>query len=125
MEPGGLTVATWTVTIPGWTPHRANQLVGCHRGTRGRRKRLDRQMVAAYAAQAGVPPAARPRRVGLTITLGPGQRGGDVDAYWKSLLDALKAARLIRDDSHQWCELLPVRFERGPQRAAAVTLEDL
>jgi len=72
-----------------------------------------------------VPKAQGKRRVSLEIVLGPRQRGGDPDSYWKLLLDNLKHLGLIRDDNKEWVELGPVTFSRGPQRATAITLEDL
>jgi hypothetical protein len=114
-----------TLTIPDWQPHRLNQLLSCHWATRGRLKRQDREMIGTYALLAGIPKAKGKRRVSLLITLGPRQRGADPDAYWKSLLDALVHAGLLVHDSPKWCDLAPVRFQRGRRRQTAIRIEDL
>ncbi|HKI30283.1 MAG TPA: hypothetical protein VKA46_00225 [Gemmataceae bacterium] len=118
-------MATHVLTIPDWHPARLNQLLTQHWRPRYRLKRADAALVATYAHLTGIPPATGRRRVLLRITLGPRQRAGDPDAYWKSLLDALKAARLLVDDNRQGVELGPVTFDRGPARATAITLENL
>jgi hypothetical protein len=110
--------------IPHWHPIRLNQIVGGHWARGHRLKRVDRELVAAYAA-GGASPAIGPRRVRLTIVLGPRQRAADPDAYWKSLLDALVHAGLLLDDNRQNCELEPVRFERGERMGTVIELFDL
>jgi hypothetical protein len=115
----------WALTIPGWHPCRLNALVGCSWRKRHRLKRADRELVAGYAHLAGIPPAVVKRRVSLRLTLAPGQRAADPDAYWKSVLDALTACGLLVDDNRQGVELGGVAFERGPARATAIVLEDL
>lgn len=74
---------------------------------------------------AHVPKAAGKRRVKLTIVLGPRQRGGDPDAYWKSTLDALARAGLILDDNRQGVELASVAYERGTRKATVIGLTDV
>lgn len=118
-------MGTWTVGIPGWHPRRVNEWDGRHWASRSRAKKSDRQVVALCCLAARVPPASCRRRVTLTITLGPRQRGADPDSYWKSLLDALVACGALRDDRKEWVELAPVRYDRGPARASRITLEDL
>lgn len=119
-------MATYTVTIPNWHPTRVNQWDGKHWGVRSRAKASDRGRVFFYLLNNLVQPHCRqPRRVTLTIVLGPRQRGGDPDAYWKSLLDALVYAGYLKDDSKEWVELMPVQYERGPEKATIITLEDL
>jgi hypothetical protein len=116
---------TYRLTLPAWHPTPVNRLVGAHFGTRARRKRHDRELVAAHALAAGIPRATRRRRVQLCITLGPRQRAADPDAYWKSTLDALVACGQLVNDSRQWVELGPVTFARGPAPATSIVLEDL
>jgi hypothetical protein len=115
---------TYTLTIPSWHPARLNQLLGSVRA-RIRLKKSDRELVTWYSKAAGIPLANGPRRVSLRITLGPRQRAGDPDAYWKSTLDALVCAGLLLDDSRKWVQLGDVLFERGPERMTAIVLEDL
>jgi hypothetical protein len=113
----------YTVRIFGWQPQRLNDLMHCHWSKKNRLKKSDRDIVAYYASW--IPKAVGKRRVTLTITLGPRQRGGDVDAWWKSTLDALVCCQLLRDDCKEWVELAPLVYERGPERATSLTLEDL
>lgn len=115
---------TWTVRIAGWHPARINELLGDWRRA-SRRKKQDRVAIALPVSLAKVPRATGKRRVSVEIVLGPRQRGGDPDAYHKSLLDALKHCGAILDDRRQCVELTPVTYSRGPQRATVVTLEDV
>jgi hypothetical protein len=97
------------LVIDGWHPARLNQLVGCHWGTRSKRKRVDREVIALEALAQKIPKAMGKRRVSLVLTLAPRQRAGDLDAYWKSLLDALVVAGLLVDDSRHnaECRIMP------------------
>jgi hypothetical protein len=121
----GATPATHRLVIAGWHPAKLNQLLNSHWAARGRVKKLDRDLVTVCARMAGTPRAKGKRRVSLVLTLAPGQRAGDPDCYWKSLLDALVHAGLLGDDSPRWCELGTVGFVRGEARATTITLEDL
>lgn len=113
------------IIIPSFHPARLNQWDGRHWSRRARLKRGDRELIAYYARVAAIPRAAGKRRVSLRLTLAPGQRGGDPDAYFKSVLDALVHAGLLVDDSKEWCEIAPVIFERGKVRQTMIVLEDL
>jgi hypothetical protein len=117
--------ARYVLTVPGWLPARVNQWDGRHWARRHRLKRSDRELVAVYSRQVGIPQAAGRRRVSLVLTLGPRQRAGDPDAYWKSALDALVACRLLVDDSRQQLQLGTVTFRRGPARQTRIVLQDL
>ena len=88
-----------------------NQLLGGHWSKGHRLKKLDRQMIWAYAQ--GQPKATGKRRVELTIILKPAQRAADPDAYFKSLADGLVHAGMLTDDNRQGVELTPVTYERG------------
>jgi Holliday junction resolvase RusA-like endonuclease len=88
-------------------------------------KRADRELIAWYAKAADVPTATGRRRVSLLLTLSPRQRGGDPDAYWKAVLDALVHARLLTDDNRQGVELGDVEYERASARATTILLQDL
>jgi hypothetical protein len=118
-------MSTHTLTIDNWHPARLNSWDGRHWSARARAKKNDAAVVALLALQQGLPKAVGKRRVTLRLTLAKGQRAGDPDAYWKSLCDALKHARLLVDDNRQHCVLEPVVFERGPRRKTVVTLEDI
>jgi len=114
----------WEVTIPGWHPTRLNQLIHAHRGKSSRLKFADALRIGRTMRGAGVPRATGRRRMGLVIILGPRQRGGDPDAYDKSSRDGLKRCGAIVDDNRQWLEPLPTQYERGPERATRIILED-
>lgn len=118
-------MSTHTLTLEKFHPARLNQLLGRHWGAAARLKRRDRDLVYLEALRQGVPPARGRRRVSLLVTLGPKQRAGDPDAYWKSLLDALTHAGLLLDDNRQGVELGDVAFARGACRRTEVTLTDL
>ncbi|MHB8397367.1 MAG: RusA family crossover junction endodeoxyribonuclease [Candidatus Limnocylindrales bacterium] len=98
------------------------------RGTiraRIRMERIDRNMIAAYMIQARIPRAQGRRRVDLHLTLGPRNKEGDVDAYWKGLLDGLVACGMLIDDRRQYCQLGDVTYERGAQKGAVIILTDV
>lgn len=113
------------IIIPNWHPTLLNVLLNCSPHKRNRLKRADQGMVATYARLAEAPRATGKRRVTLTIVLGPRQRGGDPDAYWKSLLDALAACGQLVDDSRKWVETPPVLFERAAIKSTSIQLLDL
>ena len=111
----------YTIIIPNWHPTRLNLLLG-NKFAAARFKRSDREIVAHYCK--GTPKALGKRLVGRTIVLGKGQHGADVDAYDKSLLDALVHAGMLKDDSRKWVEISPVQYDRGAMQTI-LTLEDL
>jgi Holliday junction resolvase RusA-like endonuclease len=115
----------YQLVIPGWHPVRLNQLLHVHYHKANRMKKTDRELIGFYAKQAGIPPATGKRRVSLRIVLVPRQRGGDPDAYWKSLLDALVHAGLLLDDNAKGVELGPVSFVRAAKKTTVITLKDL
>jgi hypothetical protein len=117
-------MATHTLTVPNWHPARVNELLG-HWRKAHRLKSADRNTVVLEAYRQGVPKARGKRRVHLEIVLGPGQRGADPDAFWKSSLDALVRAGLLVDDRKECVELAPVTFSRGERKATVITLTDL
>ncbi len=116
---------TYTLVLRNHHPARLNELLAGHWGPRHRRKKFDRDIIALEARSQRTPKATTARRVSVEIVLGPRQRAGDPDAYWKSLLDALATAGLLVDDRRQCVELGPVTFTRGPAKRTAITLEDL
>jgi hypothetical protein len=116
--------AVHRLEIPRWHPARLNELLGDWRRA-ARRKKADRRLVAGYFALSGIPRARCRRRVRLVVTLGPRQRGGDPDCYWKSTLDALCRCGALVDDNRQGVELGPVEFERGEEMRTVIVLEDM
>lgn len=115
----------WRITIPEWHPTRLNHMIGCHWAKGHRLKKADRTAISAWTWGLHIPPATGPRRVRLTITLGPHQRAGDPDAYWKSLLDALVHCKLLVDDNRQHVRLDPIEFTRGKSPETTIELEDI
>lgn len=114
------------LTITDWHPCPLNRLIGCHHGTRSKRKRHDRDLVIGLALQQRLKPAIGPRRVRICLFLRRGQRGCDPDSYLKSALDALVAARLLVDDRDEMVRTEPVDlFRRAPRMATIFELEDL
>jgi Holliday junction resolvase RusA-like endonuclease len=126
--PGRLPVgppSRWTVVVPGWHPARVNQLITArHWSIAHRLKSRDKLKVYAAMLSQKVTAAAGKRQVGLTIILGPRQRGGDVDSYWKSCLDACVSCGALTDDTHRGVELTPVRYERGEGPSTVITIAD-
>ena len=114
-----------TIFVPRWHPAKVNELLRGHWSKGNRLKKRDRTLVWSYAKDAKIPHAEGKRRLCVEIILDKGQRGGDVDAYHKSLCDALKHARLIKDDNRQWLEIAPVAFGRDELWGTEITLEDL
>lgn len=115
----------YSMRIDGWHPLKVNRMTGHHWKSYWHLKENDQKLVADHRFINQIPAATTKRRVELTIVMGPRQRGGDPDCYWKSLLDALTACGLLVDDSRQWCETPPAVFERGPIAATIITLSDI
>jgi hypothetical protein len=101
------------IEIPRWRLALLNELMHSVK-SKIRLKKQDREMVYAYTWQAKIPRAAGKLRVSLHGMLG------------KGLLDTMKHAGLIVDDSSRYVELGPVTFSRDWERySTRVTLEDL
>lgn len=113
-----------TLVIDNFHPTRLNQLLG-NRFKRHRLKASDRDIVTGTAMQQGIIKATGKRRLIVRITLAPRQRAADVDAYQKSLCDALVCCGALLDDNRQSVELGPILFDRGPRKMTTILLEDL
>lgn len=110
-----------TITIPNWHPCALNKLLG-HHMVAYKRKKADRNIIATYTRH--LPSATTKRRVHLTLVYPAGVRSIDPDSPQKSLGDALKHAKAIKNDSHLWVEWMPMKVERGDM-ATIITLEDM
>ena len=118
-------MATQTITIRDWHPAKLNDLLEAHWAVRAKMKKADYLTISIIGRNAGISKATTKRRVSLLITLGPRMRGGDPDCFWKSLLDSLVNAGYLVNDSKEWVECSPVKYDRGPKSATTITLEDL
>lgn len=119
------------ITIPNWRPATVNQIYG--NGPRwwqgAKLKKRDRQVVAAFLPPEARVDPSRPvkRRVRLVLTFAKGERRPDKDNVWKSVLDALRHAGGIWNDSPDWCgysEPEMVRTSDGTS-GTIVILEDI
>jgi hypothetical protein len=111
--------------IPRWHPATLNKLVRNYQQA-SRLKGLDRQMIAVHYMPYPACGETK-RRVTLTITLQPGKRAPDPDAYWKSTLDGLVKCGALKNDSHKWVMLAPVIYVRGTDTdwGTDIVLEDM
>jgi len=115
---------SYTMQIPNWHPAKINEWEGRHWSVKNRLKKRDKSIVWGAMLENKIPKATCKRRVELTIGLGYRQRGGDPDSYNKSLLDALVVCGLLVNDSKEWVEIAPVKYERG-EFFTRITLTDL
>lgn len=110
-----------------WEPARLNRVMRGHWSNGHRLKKADRELVAVEASRHFLKAADGPRSVALHLVVPPGRRKPDPDSLWKSLLDALKAARLIVDDTPRLCRPVGVTYSRaeGKGWGAFIIIEDL
>ncbi len=121
---GRAAAGEYVIDIPNWQPTPLNKLLG-HWANSARLKKSDLKMIWGYAKQAKIPAATSKRSLQLIIQLAPRQRAFDPDAPFKSVCDALVHCGLLTDDNRQGVELLPVKFERGAQKATRIVLRDV
>lgn len=130
----------WRVVVDGWLPTSLNKLIG-NRYASARLKKTDARAIAKACLLQRVPPVAlstgekkarkalgivtrmggdpepRKRHVSLEIKLGKGERASDPDNLWKALLDGLKHAGMLFDDSRFWCSHdADITFSRGENK---------
>jgi hypothetical protein len=122
LHPGHPTplAAAWTFMVPNWMPTPNNKLYDKHWAVKHRQKRSDFEIVAYFGRL--VPEATGKRNVSLHVVFPPRQRMPDIDAPWKSLLDALVRCRLLVNDSAAWASMEPVSYSRGDRLTSFVTL---
>ena len=106
-------VPTATLFVPNWMPPSLNKIMEGHWSNAGKIKKQVAQIVDAMAKVQGTPKATGRRRVDVHIVAPKGQRRFDEDNVWKAVLDAVKHAGLIVDDSPNWRERGAVTWSRS------------
>ncbi len=115
----------WKLVIPNWIPVALNRYVGRHWSAGHKLKKVDRQIIMGYTLLNRFPQATGMMEVSMVITLQGRDKERDPDSMWKSVLDALKHAGLLVDDSRRWCRLGDVSFQRGDVRSTTIILTEL
>lgn len=116
---------TQTLSLDGWLPVNLNTLMRMHRHARSKALHADAQVIGAEAHSQGLVKAAGRRRVGMLIRYARGKTPVDPDAYFKSVLDALRKCGLLLEDNRHAVELGSVSYEEAPRKGLVITLEDL
>lgn len=111
--------------IPRWHPPSLNSVRNRPWHAEYRAKRNMRDLLAAYFIMAGGEFATGKRRVSLTLVMGKGQRRCDRSNLTKLLNDAMKAARIIKDDGPKWLEESEIQYTRGAEWGTRIVVEDL
>lgn len=126
-EPGPV---AWTVLVPGWTPPLVNAWSGRHWSARHKLTKATAELLAVYAAIAGVP-KVRPgeyapvRRVEVTAFGWPRGKVPDPDNLLKCLFDGMKRAGLLVDDSSEWLRWSTPVIVRSKTRQTIIRVEDV
>lgn len=120
----------WLIAIPNYNPPKVNDWRGWHWTKRAAPKAELADLLKVYALAANVPPADRfgrehKRKIGLTVYGWPRGRLPDPDAFLKDLLDALKTAGLLVDDSQEFCSFTQPVVVRSKVRRTEVTIEEV
>lgn len=115
----------WTIVIPNWVPSSGG--TSRHWWYRYKSTLAIAETLAVYRFHSGLPPITEENRVKRHVWIrceGPG-RLPDPDNVLKSLLDGMKQALYIVDDSPKWlrCEM-PI-MERSERRQTIITVEDM
>jgi Holliday junction resolvase RusA-like endonuclease len=116
----------YRIDIPDWHPAALNLLMR-NRWRSARLKKIDRDMVNAYAIRLGIPAATGPRRVRITVERKRNRPGRvpDPDSYLKSTLDSLVKAGMLVDDDRHGVVCDPVQYVQGDRMATRIELWDL
>lgn len=121
----------WTIKIPNWTPPSMNKARGRHWSKSHKNTTDAAEYLTAYAMKADVPKVTddyRPRRF-VAVDVTKCHPMPDPDNLMKALLDGLKRARLIVDDSDEWCHWEPPTMHKvgkhAPGQGIVIVLHDL
>lgn len=115
-------MASWTLELNGHTARLNELMAGI--GKKIRLRKRDDAWILAACRSVGMVPAEGKRRVTLTVILGPRQHA-DEDCWLKSLLDSLKRAGAIKNDSPRWLEWGGTTQVRGAKPGMRVVIEDV
>lgn len=116
-------MTAYKIFIPDWKPRSTNDLFG-HWSYAYKLKKMDKEMVAAYCQV--IPKATTKRLLRVKIYLNGKWRAPDPDNITKSLYDALKASRLIVDDSDKWLQAMqPEIIRKAITRGTEIFLMDI
>ena len=111
------------LSIPDWRPTTLDKLLYATVRDRIHLKKEDRTFIAFYAKNLCIPKATGRRRVTLEIGLTGRQKEADIDAYQKTVLDALVECGLLLGDTRAEAEWGGVSYSRG-ESFTAICLED-
>ena len=119
----------WTITIPNWCPPSLNKGRGRNFKAGHRATAQVAEFLTAYNARTACPLVTddyRPVRRVRTVVLKEGTYP-DPDNLLKYLLDGMKRARLIVDDSAKWCQWERPELGRpaGSTPGTVITIEDV
>ncbi len=128
------TPGTHRIEILLWKPCALNKLLYARNwAIREKLKKADAKVVADCASLHQTPPCTGKRRVSLEIVLQGRQQEADIDAYLKTVLDALVNCGMLIDDKAKFVEWGGVKYTRGPAQwgqttvpwGTAIVLEDI
>lgn len=110
------------ITIPNYKPPSLNEFLGKHWSVGHKLKNDCKAFMIHYSRE--LPKATGKRRVDMHIVLGKGARKLDADNAWKLVLDSLRYARMIVDDSPEYCVTTEPTYSRG-EKTTIITLTDI
>ncbi len=116
-------VPSHTLTMDDWLPTTDNQS-RMHWARSHKAKQGDAATVMWEAMVQRIPKAVCRRKVDIHFTCLRKGRPPDPTNMLKSLLDALKLAGLLIDDSWKWCESRVVGMDRSDTRKTVIVLTD-
>jgi Holliday junction resolvase RusA-like endonuclease len=110
------------ITIPTYKPPSLNEFLGKHWSVGYKLKNDCKWLVMYYSKD--LEKATDKRRVDMHIVLGKGARKLDADNAWKIILDSLRHAGMLVDDSPEYCVTTEPTYSRGEPQTI-ITLTDV